>query len=125
MLRIRASRGALRALVVGLTLCAVLGAVRSTHAQNLTSAEETISVSNTAIGITANLCGTNNTGGAYVQVLSNGIYASFHSATATPDSGDFIINAGTTGPQFWVKPASKLRMIRQSSDSSVKVSCTD
>lgn len=94
-------------------------------AQNLTSSEETIAVAGTAVGITADLCGASNTGGAWIQVLSNGIYFSANSATATPDSGDFTLNAGTTGPQFWIKPASKLRMIQQSAESNVKVTCTD
>lgn len=103
----------------------LLGWAASVHAQNLTTAEETISVSTTALGVTADLCGTGNRGGAWVQVLTNGIYFTLNSDSATPDSGDFTLNAGTSGPQFHVKPASKLRMIRQSADSNVKISCTD
>ena len=120
----RVTRGDL-VLWLAFLLTAVLLLAWPAHAQQLTSGEETISVSSSAVGVTANLCGTDNTGGAYIQVLSNGIYFTVHSATATPDSGDYTLNSGTTGPQFWIKPASKLRMIRQSSDSNVKVSCTE
>ena len=94
-------------------------------AQVLTSGEETITVSSTTLGVTANLCGAGNTGGAYIQVLTNAVYLALHSPSATADSGDFAISAGTGGPQFWMKPASRIRMIRQSADSSVKVQCTE
>lgn len=110
---------------LGAALLALTALVGTASGQNLTSSEETISVSTSAVGVTANLCGTDNTGGAWVQVITNGIYFTLNSATATPDSSDFTLNAGTTGPQFWVKPASKLRMLRQSADSNVKISCTD
>lgn len=94
-------------------------------AQNLTSSEETITVAASAIGVTADLCGSSNTGGAWVQVIAGAIYFSLHSSTATPDSGDFALSIGGGGPQFWVKPASKLRMIQQTASSTVKVQCTD
>lgn len=103
----------------------MLGWVLDVGAQQLTSAEETITVSTTTVGVTADLCEAGNRGGAYVQVLSNGIYFSVNSATKVVDSGDFTLNSGTTGPQFWIKPANRLRMIRQSADSSVKISCTE
>ena len=110
-------------LLVALLL--VLACASPASPQQLTSGEETITVSTTVIGITADTCETGNRGGAYVQVLTNGIYLCLHSTGCTADSGDFRLDAGTQGPQFWVKPASKLRMLRQSADSSVKVQCTE
>ena len=115
----------MRRWLIGLVVLAGVLVATPADAQQLTNAEETITVSTTAIGVTADLCGTSNTGGAYVQVTTNAIYFTVHSPTATPDSNDFRMNAGTTGPQFWVKPASKLRMLRQSADSLVKVSCSE
>ena len=115
----------MRRWLIGLVLLAVALVATPADAQQLTNAEETITVSTTAVGVTADLCAAGNRGGAYVQVLSNAIYLALHSTAATPDSGDFAVNAGTAGPQFWVKPASKIRMIRQSADSSVKIQCTE
>lgn len=106
-------------------LAALALSVLPAGAQQLTSAEETITVSTTTVGVTADLCGTGNRGGAWVQVLSNGIYYAVNDPNKTVDSGDFTLNSGTTGPQFHIKPASKLRMIRQSADSNVKIQCTD
>ncbi len=85
-----------------------------------TSSEETITVSTAAIGVTADLCESGNVGGAIVSVNTNGIYFSIHSSAATPDSGDFKADAVYV---FYIKPANKLRMIRQSQDSAVKVQC--
>lgn len=85
-----------------------------------TSSEETITVSSTALGITADLCGTDNSGGVLIQLVSGDIYVSLHSATATPDSNDFDLAAGD---YLYVKPAWKLRMIRQTADSTVKAQC--
>ena len=87
-----------------------------------TTGEETLSVSTTALGITADLCGTNNTKGALIGVLDDGVYMSLHSSTATPDSGDFALNAGDYA---FVRPASKARFIRQSADSNVKIQCIE
>lgn len=106
-------------------LVALVMSVLPVHAQQLTSSEETITVSTTTVGITADLCDTGNRGGAWVQVLTNGIYFSTNDPNKTVDSGDFTLNSGTTGPQFHIKPARLLRMIRQSADSSVKITCTD
>lgn len=103
----------------------LIASVMAVDAQNLTSSEETITVSTTTLGVTADTCDTGNRGGAYLQVLTNGIYLALQSATATADSGDFRLDAGTEGPQLWVKPASRIRMIRQTADSSVKIQCTD
>lgn len=111
----------LRLLIVALLLA--LG-VATAHAQSLTNGEETISVSTTTVGVTADLCGTGNRGGVYFQVLTNGVYISFV-AGATADSGDFRYDATTSGPVTWIKPASRLRMIRQSADSNVKIQCTE
>jgi hypothetical protein len=86
------------------------------------SGEETITVSSSAIGVTANLCGGGNMNGAMGQVTSSaGIYAAFHSTSATPDSGDFVFAQYDV---FFVKPANQLRMIRSSgSDATVKIQC--
>ena len=108
--------------VFGLGL--LLGLAASVNAQGLRNGEETISVSSTTVGVTTDLCGTGNTDGAYIQVLTNGIYLCLN-VGCTADSGDFRIDAGVAGPQLWVKPASRIRMIRVSSDSNVKVACTE
>ena len=94
------------------------------YGQQLTNGEETISVSSTTIGVTADLCETGNRGGAYVQVVTNGVYLCLN-VGCTADSGDFRMDATTGGPSLWVKPASRIRMIRQSADSNVKIQCTD
>ena len=113
-------------LIVALGIALGLALVsRLAFGQALTSSEETISVSTTTVGVTADLCGTGNRGGAYLQVLTNGVYLALHSQTATADSGDFRLDATTSGPVLWVKPANKIRMIRQSADSNVKVQCTE
>lgn len=110
-----------RAALVGALLLALSVAA---EAQSLTSGEETISVSTSAVGVTADLCGAGNRGGAYLQVLTNGVYLALVGG-ATPDSGDFRLDATTSGPVLWVKPASKIRMIRISADSNVKIQCTE
>ena len=112
-------------MMLGFVLAVLLLLPLTVDAQQLTSSEETITVSTTTVGVTANTCETGNRGGAYVQVLSNGIYLCLQSAACVADSGDFTINAGTAGPQLWVKPASKIRMIRQTADSSVKIQCSE
>ena len=85
----------------------------------LTDEEETITVSSTALGPTNDTFGgTCNPGGVFVMVLSNSIYLSLHGPTATPDADDFV---AYTGDVFAVWPASKLRMIRNGSDSCVKL----
>ena len=89
-----------------------------------TSAEETITVSSSAIGITTSVCtdGTKRQK-AMIQVKSNGIYFSLHSSTATPDSGDFEAVAGDLF-KLSEKEVSKLRMIRSGgADATVKVQC--
>ena len=75
-------------------------------------------VSSTAVGPTANTFGTDNTGAILVQVLSNAIFFSLHSATCTPSITDFRAGAGD---MFSVRPANSLRMIRDGSDSCVKL----
>jgi hypothetical protein len=84
-------------------------------------AEETITVSNTAIGVTSGLCTQSGViSPALVQVKTNGIYFTLNSATATPDSNDYEAAAGTF---IEVQRPDRLRMIRQSSDAAVKVTC--
>lgn len=91
--------------------------------------EETITVSTSAIGVTSTVCranvgdATSSRVGAMLQVKGNGIFYSLHSATATPDSGDFDGNPGDylilNGPSV-----NKLRMIRSgAADATVKVQC--
>lgn len=109
---------------VGVLVMLLLVIAISAGAQQLTSSEETITVSTTAIGVTADLCDTGNRGGAYLQVTTNAIYLALN-VGATPDSNDFRISSGTTGPQIWVKPASRIRMLRQSADSIVKIQCSE
>ena len=102
--------------------------VVSAHAFDLTSPtsqEETITVSNSAIGITASICtktGGNGRTKALMQVKTEPIYFSVHSASATPDSGDFKANDGDMFTLSQTEVA-KLRMIRVGSDASVKVQC--
>ena len=85
-----------------------------------TSSHEAITVSSSAIGITANLCGSGNKNIALVQVLTNDVYASFYSASATPGSSDFKLTAGTF---VVIQPANRLRMIRVTSDATAVVQC--
>lgn len=93
------------------------------------SDEETITVSSSAIGITSTLCranagdATSTRVNAMLQVKANGIYFSLHSASATPDAGDFEAVPGDTlilnGPSV-----NKLRMIRSGgADATVHVQC--
>jgi hypothetical protein len=86
------------------------------------SAEETLTVGATAVGVTANLCGTGNVGGAVFQVLDESVYASFDSPTKTPDSGDFLLPAGTI---IVLAPARMARFIRVTTDARVKVQATE
>lgn len=117
----------LKALLAALSLTAAMG-VHDAFAVNWTtptSSEETITVSSSAIGVSTNVCtdGTNRKP-AVIQVKGNDIYFTLHSSSATPDSGDFAGTAGVilrlSGPEV-----AKLRMIRQSSDATVKVQCYD
>jgi len=85
-----------------------------------TSGHEVITVSTTAIGITADLCGVGNQGTALIGVVGNSIYASLYSPTATPAIGDFTLTPGTF---LAVTPARNLRMIRVSSNATVTVQC--
>ena len=111
-------------------LALAMGAPDANHALDLTapnSSEETITVSTAAIGVTSTVC--KDAGGsrqpAIVQVKSQSIYFSLHSATATPDSGDFKANDGDFF-RFSKTEIAKLRMIRSgSSDATVKVQCYD
>ena len=82
------------------------------------SNRETLTVSSTAVGPTDNTFGTNNTGAILVQVLSNSVFFSLHAATCTPSITDFVAYAGD---MFTVQPAKMLRMIRNGSDSCVKL----
>jgi hypothetical protein len=84
-------------------------------------AEETITVSNTAIGVTSGLCTQSGViSPALIQVKSQAIYFTLNSATATPDSDDY---EGPAGTLMEVQRPDRLRMIRQSSDAKVKVTC--
>ncbi len=84
-------------------------------------AEETITVGATATGITATLCTERGRQTpALLEVLTNAIYFTLDSPSATPDSGDYTAALGTV---ISVERANYLRMIRQTSDSSVKVTC--
>ncbi len=84
-------------------------------------AEETITVSTAAIGITSTLClERGRQTPALLEVLTNAIYFTLNSPTATPDSSDHAAPVGTV---ISVNKANYVRMIRQSADSSVKVTC--
>lgn len=85
-----------------------------------TSGHEAITVSSAAKGVTANLCGSGNTGKALFQVKSNDIYVSFYSTSATPANTDFLVTAGSF---FSAEPAAKVRMIRVTNDATVIVQC--
>jgi hypothetical protein len=79
-------------------------------------AEETVTVSTTAIGTT--VCGTSP---ALIQVKSNGIYFTLHSATATPDADDYEASAGDF---IEVDHPSRFRAIRSgAADAKIKVTC--
>jgi len=108
-----------RLIVLLLLLAAPAGAQIATPGVP-TSSEESLTVSTTALGVTADLCGDGNRDGALFYVVDNGVYLSLHSPTATPDSNDFALNAGDFA---YVRPASKARSIRQSADTNVKVQC--
>ena len=111
-------------------LAAAMGAPAASEAVEYTapnSQEETITVSNSAIGITSSVClgvdGTRKP--AVVQVKVQGIYFSLHSASATPDSGDFEAVAGDVF-KFSRTEVAKLRMIRSGgADATAKVQCYD
>jgi len=84
-------------------------------------AEETLIVSSSALSITSTLCVVRGRQTpALLEVLSNAIYFTLNSPTATPDSGDYAAPVGTV---ISVERANYIRMIRQSVDSSVKVTC--
>jgi len=84
-------------------------------------AEETITVSSSAVGITANLCTQNGVvNQALMQVKTNGIYFTLHSATATPDANDYEAAAGT---YLEVTRPDRFRAIRQTADAAVKITC--
>jgi hypothetical protein len=112
----------LRALIV--TSSVLLGLVLTICAwaiDGIPYAEETITVSSSAVGLTAGLCTQSGVvNPALVQVKTNAIYFTLHSATATPDSGDYEAAAGT---YLEVQRPDRLRMIRQTSDAAVKVTC--
>ncbi len=91
------------------------------NGQPMVDAQETKTVSSTTVGVTANLCGPGNAAGVVGQVLSAaGIYAAVHNTAATADSGDFTFAQYDV---FFVKPASLLRMIRITTDATVKLQC--
>jgi hypothetical protein len=83
-----------------------------------TASEETLVVSSSAIGITADLCGDGNETGALCQVLDQSVYVTFNGPLKTPDSGDFLFTAGTI---FYVRVANRVRFIRVTTDARVKV----
>ena len=89
-----------------------------------TSSEETITVSTLPLGITSSVCidASGRRQPAIIQVNADAIYFSLHSSSATPDSGDFKAAVGTT---IKLSPLEvrKLRMIRVTTDASVKVQC--
>lgn len=106
----------LSALLVGLVLTWSAWAI-----DGMPYAEETITVSSSAIGVTAGLCTLSGVvNPALVQVKTNPVYFTLHSATATPDSGDYEAAAGTI---IEVQRPDRLRMIRQTSDAYAKVTC--
>lgn len=110
-------------IAVLLTLgCALIASAQIVVPGVPTSSEETITVSTTAIGITADLCGPNNANGALLFVVTNGLYMSLNGRTVTPDSSDFALNAGDW---FFVRPARMARFIRQSADTNLKVQCLE
>lgn len=81
--------------------------------------EETLTVGATAVGITSSLFLSGSVARkALCQVLDASVYASFHSQTATPDSGDFLLEAGTI---LYIEPANMVRFIRVTSSARVKV----
>ena len=113
----------MRGLVVALLLLTASPVAAQMYIPGVpTSSEETLTVSTTAVGITANLCGAGNLGGAWIYVTNNGVYMSLHGATATPDSGDFPLNSGDW---FYLRPARNARFIRQSADTDVKIQCVE
>ncbi len=84
-------------------------------------AEETLTVSSSALSITATLClvrGRQTP--ALIEVLTESIYFTLDSPTATPDSSDYAAPLGTV---ISVNKANQIRMIRQSADALVKVTC--
>lgn len=86
--------------------------------QGIPFAEETITVSTTSVGFTANLCGN---GSGLIQVLTNSIRIRLDSATATVDSSDYLLE---TKNWFAVKHPSRVRMIREGgADATVKITC--
>ena len=84
-------------------------------------AEETLTVSTVALGITSTLCVVRGQQTpALLEVKTNSIFYTLDDPAATPDSGDYEASAGTI---ISTAKANYIRMIRQTSDSSVKVTC--
>ncbi len=84
-----------------------------------TSSATSVSVSSTAVGITA--CGSGLTETpALVQVQTNGIYFVVNSATATPVATDFVAVASDV---IFLRKPSLFRAIRQAADATLKVQC--
>lgn len=87
-------------------------------------AEETLTVSNTALSpTTATFRPTGQSArikvAAIMEVLTNGVWYTLQSATATPDVND---HQGTVGTVTEVEDVARLRLIRSSgSDAAVKL----
>lgn len=83
---------------------------------------EKVTVAASAIGITANLCvqAGGQESAALVQVLSNSIYYTLHSATATPVATDY---SAAAGDWIYTQKPSTLRMIQNSGAATAVVTC--
>ena len=84
-----------------------------------TNAETTLSVTANVTCVPTTLLGpTGEPWGVLWEVLGGPVYYTLHDVNATPDQGDFV---GNTGDQFFTKPATRLRLIRASTDTCVKM----
>jgi hypothetical protein len=120
--RRRGDRWLRRDAIVAAVLILVVWAWSSWAIDGTPYAEETITVSNSAVGLTAGLCTQSGVvNPALLQVKTNPIYFTLNSATATPDSGDYEAAAGTF---MEVQRPDRWRAIRSGgADASVKATC--